>query len=248
MSAVLSLPDTHFQSLRYQRMNQRRLEHLAALQLPIHGKSVLELGAGVGDLTSFFLDRGCTVTSVEPRAENVRYFRARYEADPMWPVARLRIFQSDAHDFVERPEIGPHQIVFAYGLLYHLEDPVSALARMESYCQEMLLLETCVSKIKQDDTISNSNEDSTNVTNSVTGRGCTPTRQWVFNRLTEIFPYVYMPLTQPAHDQFRLDWRERPTHRGRSRAVFAASRVPLENPRLVAHVPDLQRTEWTQGG
>jgi 16S rRNA A1518/A1519 N6-dimethyltransferase RsmA/KsgA/DIM1 with predicted DNA glycosylase/AP lyase activity len=73
--------ESHFHNLRYLHINSRRLEHLATLMLPIDTKSVLEVGAGVGDLTSFFLDRGCSVTSIEPRPENIEYFRARYKND-----------------------------------------------------------------------------------------------------------------------------------------------------------------------
>jgi 16S rRNA A1518/A1519 N6-dimethyltransferase RsmA/KsgA/DIM1 with predicted DNA glycosylase/AP lyase activity len=46
-----------FHSNHYLRMNQRRLEHLASLGLPLSGRTVLELGAGIGDLSTFFLDR-----------------------------------------------------------------------------------------------------------------------------------------------------------------------------------------------
>ena len=52
-----------FHSWHYLRHNARRLEHLASLQIPIRGKSVLEIGAGIGDHSSYYLDRGCTVTS-----------------------------------------------------------------------------------------------------------------------------------------------------------------------------------------
>ena len=46
-----------FHTDHYLRHNQRLLEHLATLGLPIAGRTVLEVGAGIGDLTSFFLDR-----------------------------------------------------------------------------------------------------------------------------------------------------------------------------------------------
>ena len=65
----------YFRSPQYCRHNCRRQEHLATLGLELDSKSVLELGAGVGDHTTFFLDRGCTVTSVKPRIENYRLFR-----------------------------------------------------------------------------------------------------------------------------------------------------------------------------
>ena len=63
-----------FKNPQYQRHNSRRLEHLASLGLDLHGKSVLELGAGVGDHATFFLDRDCTLTSLEPRPENCKIF------------------------------------------------------------------------------------------------------------------------------------------------------------------------------
>ncbi len=223
---------THFDSLRYQRMNARRLEHLAMLMLPVEGRTVLELGAGVGDLTSFFLDRGCTVTSVEPRAENVALFRKRYGSDAIWPASRLTILQGDIRDLRAQA----HQIVFCYGLLYHLDDPAKAIADMAQRCTEMLLMETSVSD-REDDWISFNKEDPGNVTNSVTGRGCLPTRRWVLGRLREHFAFVYWPSAQPAHNQFRLDRSDEPEHRNRSRAVFVASRAPLSSALLADDLP-----------
>ena len=57
-------PETAFGNPADLRMNARRLEHLAGLGLPIAGRDVLEVGAGIGDLTSAFLDRGCQVTAI----------------------------------------------------------------------------------------------------------------------------------------------------------------------------------------
>ena len=67
-----------FLSNRYQRHNQRRLEHLASLGLNIGGLTVLEVGAGIGDHTSFFIDRGCKVVSSDARQENIKILRSRY--------------------------------------------------------------------------------------------------------------------------------------------------------------------------
>ena len=69
-SNAIETANLHFRSPWYQRHNQRRQEHLASLQLDLVGKSVLEVGAGVGDHTFYFLDRDCTVVSVEARREN----------------------------------------------------------------------------------------------------------------------------------------------------------------------------------
>ena len=58
----------------------RRQEHLASLRLPVAGMRVLEVGAGIGDHTHYFLDRGCAVTVTEAREENLALLRTRYPA------------------------------------------------------------------------------------------------------------------------------------------------------------------------
>lgn len=58
--------ERHFHSIFYLRHNARRQEHLATLGLDLGNKSVLEVGAGIGDHTQFFLDRGCKVLCTEP--------------------------------------------------------------------------------------------------------------------------------------------------------------------------------------
>src|SRR5690242_1107048 len=50
-----------FLSPAYQQHNVARLQHLDSLGLPVCGKRVLELGAGVGDHTIFYLHRNCKV-------------------------------------------------------------------------------------------------------------------------------------------------------------------------------------------
>src|SRR5262245_4186926 len=72
---VVRTPGGHFHSDEYSRHTARRLEHLASLGIPVHSRTVLEVGAGIGDLTHYFLDRGCTVTATDVREENVRYLK-----------------------------------------------------------------------------------------------------------------------------------------------------------------------------
>lgn len=229
-------------------MDARRLEHLATLMLPLRGRSVLETGAGIGDLTAFFLDRGCTVTSLEPRRTNVESFRARYRENAWWPPEHLRIEQGDLLRLDDRTDIAPHQIVFCYGLLYHLDQPLRALQSLARLCTDMLLVETAVAYGVEDDSIQFAPEDPLDPTNSITGTACYPSRRWMFNRLGELFEHVYMPLTQPHHEQFRLDWRQGTPPAGRSRAIFVASRTRLRNSLLVPHVPPVQFHDLPQPG
>jgi hypothetical protein len=49
-----------------------------SLGLPLARRRVLELGAGIGDHTTFFLDRDCEVCVSDGHAENVDFLRQRY--------------------------------------------------------------------------------------------------------------------------------------------------------------------------
>jgi hypothetical protein len=215
---------TDFLNDAYQRHNRRRQEHLATLGLPLAHKSVLEFGAGVGDHTSFFLDRACTVTVTDARAENVEFIQARFPS--------IRTHVVDIEQDVDVP-IGVHDIVYAYGLLYHLANPSAALARMAKLTGEILLLETCVS-FGSESAVNSISEDVQNPTQAAHGLGCRPTRRWVFEELHRNFPHVYVTRTQPWHSEFPIDWTATPpvNETGLYRGVFVASHTRLDNPCL----------------
>jgi hypothetical protein len=129
-------------------------------------------------------------------------------------------------------------VIMAYGLLYHLEDPDAALEIMGQRCGDPLLMETCVS-FGDHEATNPVVEPAANPSQAFTGMGCRPTRPWIFNKLSSLFDHVYVPCTQPAHDEFPLDWTQ-PADAPRSRAIFVASRTPLDNPLLLDHLPEKQ--------
>ncbi len=159
-----------FWSAHYLRHNQRRQEHLASLGLDVSGRSVLEVGAGAGDHTSFFLDRGCAVSTTDGRPENVALLRERYS----WiHVDLLDLDDPDAtFDLVT-------DVVYCYGTLYHLRRPMEALAFLAERCRGMLLLETCVSFGNDErlnpveDRLSSSTRAFTGLAAAPRDRGCT---------------------------------------------------------------------------
>jgi len=219
-----------FHSHYYLRHNARRQEHLASLGLPIEGKTVLEVGAGVGDHTHFFIDRNCRVKVTEGRAENLEILRQRY---PELPVLELDL---------EKPQLNGDEkfdIVYCYGLLYHLNNPARAIEFMAGKCRGMLLIETCVS-FGSDKNANVCDEDPENPSQSLSGKGCRPTRPWVLAELRRHFPFAYVPCTQPWHEHFPLDWTT-PQPPGLVRAIFIGSREDLKNELLSSEVPAKQR-------
>lgn len=185
------------------------------------------MGAGIGDHTAFFLDRHCDVTTTDARPENVRTLARRY---PKIEVAHLDLERPVG--FVDRV----FEIVHCYGTLYHLRTPDTALRYLASRCSGQLLLETCVS-MGAGEAVNLTPEMKWIPSQSYSGYGCRPTRTWVFRRLTELFPYVYCTRTQPAHEEFPLDWSHDDGKTGLTRAVFVASREPLQSDLLIAEIP-----------
>lgn len=235
LQALFSSSKKTFHSDDYLRHNSRRLEHLASLGLPIENKTVLEVGAGIGDHTSFYLDRGCQVLITEGRQKNLEVIRQRF---PNCECMQLNL---------EKPDVvfdRKFDIVHCYGLLYHLGQPLRAIEYLSSLTNGFLVLETCVSREHN----SNENivmEPSFDPSQALTGKGCRPSRTWLFNSLKQNFKYVYVPLTQPCHEQFPLDWsrssNDADNHSEQlTRAVFIGSNVHLNNPNLVTDLPQIQ--------
>ena len=208
----------------HMRLNARRLEHLASLRIPVAGMTVLEVGAGIGEHSHYYIDRGCTITITEARPQSLQYLQKRY------PDHAVRFLDLDNPSGVEG---APFDIVHCYGVLYHLVKPEQALSFLGNSVRKMLFLETCVS-FGESEEVNLVRESKNDPISTFSGTGCRPTRKWVFTRLQRLFEFVYCPKTQPNHGQFPLDWAAPVMHKNRlQRSVFIASRDKLENEMLV---------------
>lgn len=222
-----------FLNPRYRRHTARRLEHLASLRLDLQNKTVLELGAGIGEHSQFFLDRGCWVLSVEPRDANVHAICQRH-VDPLGflPGDRHLVLKASADAAVDLlAGRAAFQVVYNYGLLYHLSDPIGFLKRSAALCEGLYLLETAVSDLVSGQTAYV--EEKEDLTNAIDGECVLVSRRELFATLREYFPHVYVPISQPAHEQFLMDWARAPDGQlGRHRAIFVASTREIDSPLL----------------
>ena len=224
-------PAVKFQSNHYMRHNARRLEHLASLGIPVSGMSVLDVGAGIGDHSHYYMDRGCRITITEVRSENLQFLRTRFPNHDIQPLDM---------DSPTPLDNAPFDLVHCYGLLYHLNHPLAALEFMDMNCSRMLFLETCVS-FGDEEGINTVKENKKNPTQAYSGTGCRPTRFWVMEQLKRLFEYVYIPQTQPNHEEFPLDWLHPEKHGApHSRAIFIASREKIDNDLLSPSLMDYQ--------
>lgn len=212
-------------------INQARMANLEAMGLPISGKRVLDVGSGVGHLADGLVRMGASVVCVDGREANIAALRERY------PHLEGHVGNVETEPL---GRFGRFQIVFSYGLLYHLENPLQSLRNMESVCEEMLLLETIICDHKL--ALVRMEDESTDVNQALGGIAGRPTPHYVVLALNRIgFPHVYAPVVAPEHEDFRFEWRNnldcsRDGHN--LRCIFVASRTELKNPTLVSLLRD----------
>ena len=112
--------------------NKARLLHLDSLNLDLAGKSVLEVGAGIGLLTGYLEAKGCSVLSTDGRPGNVRAM------EKLFPWRTVGVVDLDLISDVTK--LGKFDVVFCYGVLYHLKEPEKALGMLSDACDGMILL------------------------------------------------------------------------------------------------------------
>lgn len=188
-----------FRDETYLKINKARFDHLASLKLPWKGKTVLEVGAGIGDQTEFLLKQGAIVTATDGRPENVAIIKNRFNIVPT-QVLDLEAPMSTWGDCLRQ-----FDVVHCYGVLYHLKNPFDALAKLTHAAKEWIIVETCVSA---DTGISNHTEPEANTDprSCLHGWSCRPSRASVMNALRELMGNAYITLTQPDYREFVLNW------------------------------------------
>jgi SAM-dependent methyltransferase len=206
-------------------INRARLEWLRGVDLVKPGCRVLDVGAGVGHFLSYYLDRGCTVVALDGRPENIAELKVRFPA--------VEAHVADAQR-LETRSLGQFDIIHCFGLLYHLESPISALRSFRETCTGILILETMVCDASRP--VSVLADETKAASQALDGLGCRPSPAFVALALNRVgFRYVYGAAPPPRHEDFQFEWQDNlETFRnGRPlRCVFVASDDPLDHPRL----------------
>jgi len=100
-------------------------------KLELH--TAVDIGCGVGYFSAFLHEMGFEVVGVDGRKDNVREAQARHPQVPF------------EHGNLEDPAIlsrGPFDLVFCFGLIYHLENPLLAIRHLRLLTSKPLLIES----------------------------------------------------------------------------------------------------------
>ena len=230
---MIKKPQDCFHREDYLEINARRHEHLDFLGIDFSNKTVFEVGAGIGDHTDNLLKynpKHIHVTDI--REENLQILHNKFRDNPLVSVSAL--------DMDNPPEkYDMYDTCYCYGLLYHLSNPDKAIEFISKHTKDILLLETCVD-YTCDSSINIISEDKEIFSQSYHAKGCRPGRNWIYNNLKKYFRFVYIPLIQPDHEQFPLDWSQADSPDHLTRSIFIASKKSLKNILYVNKIPMFQ--------
>ncbi|KQL48743.1 hypothetical protein AN963_02790 [Brevibacillus choshinensis] len=227
MEPYINVKTSVFDLPGYTEITKARLDHLASMNLTLAGKSVIDVGCGTGRLTEFLIGQGASVFGVDGREDNIQQMRLFYSN------VEVEVVDLETDDLLK---YGPFDIVFYYGILYRLSDPLHFIKNAEKLCSDMILIETCITDALEP-LCKIEIEDGTNNSQSIHHAGSRTSPAYVIFCLKKAgFPYVYPPVEKPAHPDFlhekKYDYAS--YNNGRLiREIFVASRNLLNNDRLV---------------
>jgi SAM-dependent methyltransferase len=180
-------------------------------------RTALDIGCGVGYFSALLRDSGLQVTGVDGREENIAEARSRH--------ANIDFRVSDA-EAPNLPELGKFDLVLAFGLLYHLENPFRVLRSFQAMTGKLLLVESLF--VPGDAPMLLLLDEYAVEDQSLAAVSCYPTENAIVKMAFRAgFPNVYRFRQYPDHEQFR----DVPG-RDRVRTLLAAATCEVRSPLL----------------
>lgn len=128
-----------FDQKQYESLNPPRAEAVRVLLGELKGElalqTAIDVGCGVGYFAEILKALGLEVTAIDGRRQNIEEAQRRYPG--------IHFEQCDVQD-PALLALGRFDLVFCFGLLYHLENPLLALRHLKSMTRHLLLVEAVI--------------------------------------------------------------------------------------------------------
>ena len=190
-------------------LNKARMDHLESIVGDVRGKTVLDVGCGVGYFSKWFADHGAVVRSLDARLSNIEELKRRYGQDGYHPRLNwiAQTLPVEDERFVSACRVcmavASFDIVLCCGLLYHLADPIQALKNLTAVTKGMLLIETyVVPSSPHGPVLLMTREDPTNVNQGISEWSTRPSADFVVEQVKRFGFDCFEPITLPDHPEF----------------------------------------------
>jgi len=208
---------TPFDQKEYRKLIEARgetIQRVVEKLKPALGlSSAVDAGCGVGFFSQTLAECGLRVSGFDARAENVAEARRRFLGIPFE--------RADVQDRSIK-QLGSFDLVLCFGLLYHLESPLTAIRNLRALTEKCLLLESMC--IPGDASSMLLRTEPRQEDQGLTDIACYPSEGSLLKMLYRArFRYVYRVLSLPDHD----DFRETAGHM-RRRTVLLATTVAVD--------------------
>jgi SAM-dependent methyltransferase len=224
-----------FDQSHYDALNAARGETVARL-LPelkhrLNLKTALDLGCGLGHYAEILHQHGLDVLAVDGRAENVEEARRRF------PHLKFRV--ADAQN-PELAQLGKFDLVFCFGLLYHLENPFRVVRSIAELSSKLTLIEGIVYPSPEPAMVLM--DENTGADQGLNYMAFYPSEPCLIKMLRRSgLSHCYNPALMPAHPEY---------HKGsngfRRRTVLAAAKEPVESSLLTTwREPSPEFSPWS---
>lgn len=175
--------------------------------------SCIDVGCGPGWFARRLIDYGLSVVGIDGRDNLIQMARGR--------VPEGEFYQVDVESKREVAALSGADLVFCFGLLYHVENPLRVIRNLQRVTTKILFIESIVIPEKRHSALLV--EESNNETQGLTGLAVIPSGFWISKMLySSGFKYVYEYIGYVPHSDF-IETEEQ----YRRRRIFLGSNFEL---------------------
>jgi SAM-dependent methyltransferase len=190
---------------------------LAELRPALKLRTAIDIGCGFGYFSRFLQSLGLEVTAVDGRAQNVE------EAQRRSPSVRVLHYNAEDPDL---RNLGAFDLVFCFGLLYHLENPLLAIRNLQAMTQKLLLVESVI--FPGNEPFMALVDEEIHDDQGLNHIAFYPTEACLVKMLYRAgFSSVLRPVRDPDHSHYHPHSRAR-----RVRTILAAAHEPVDSKQL----------------
>jgi SAM-dependent methyltransferase len=223
-----------FDQKAYEQLNKAReavvRDLIAQLKVVLPFATAVDIGCGVGHFSNVLDSLGLNVLGLDAREQNVLEARRRY------PHIRFEVMNVEDLRLLQ---FGQFDLVFCFGLLYHLENPFQSIRNMSSMTTQVALLEGVCYPSRESMMVLVDEDDLDD--QGVNNIAFYPTETCLIKMLFRSgYTYCFLPRSMPDHPFYNP-----PEGPFRYRTLLVASKHPLKLASLIPQaVPISELRAW----